>query len=68
MDKNNEREMPFLLHVKSGNVQGYVREAVESEVYWKDRDYIGKISDLCGFHDSQNPEHIYNIINAVIQN
>lgn len=67
LDKENEKEILSLLHAKSGSVQGYVREAVESEIYGKDKDYIEKISDLCRFHDSQNPEHIYDITNAVIQ-
>lgn len=67
LDKENEKEILSLLHAKSGNVQGYVREAVEAEIYGKDKDYIEKISDLCRFHDSQNPEHIYDITNAVIQ-
>lgn len=66
-DKGNEKEILSLLHAKSGSVQGYVKEAVESEIYGKDKDYIEKISDLCRFHDSQNPEHIYDITNAVIQ-
>lgn len=67
LDKENEKEILSLLHAKSGSVQGYVREAVEAEIYGKDKDYIEKISDLCRFHDSQNPEHIYDITNAVIQ-
>lgn len=67
LDKENEKEILSLLHAKSGSVQGYVREAVESEIYGKDSDYIEKISDLCRYHDSQNPEHIYDITNAVIQ-
>lgn len=67
MDKDNEKEILSLLHAKAGNVQGYVREAVEAEIYGKDKDYIEKISDLCRYHDSQNPEHIYDITNAVIQ-
>ncbi len=66
-DKENEKEILAFLHAKSENVQGYVREAVESEIYGKDKDYIEKISDLCRYHDSQNPEHIYDITNAVIQ-
>ena len=67
LDKNNEKEILSLLHAKSGNVQGYVREAVESEIYGKDKNYIENISDLCRCHDSQNPEHIYDITKAVIQ-
>ena len=67
LDKENEKEILSLIHAKSGSVQGYVREAVEAEIYGKDKDYIEKISDLCRFHDSQNPEHIYDITNAVIQ-
>lgn len=67
LDKENEKEILSLLHAKSGNVQGYVREAVESEIYGKDRNYIENISDLCRCHDSQNPEHIYDITKAVIQ-
>ncbi len=65
LDKNNEKEILSQLH--AGDVQGYVREAVESEIYGKDKGYIEKISDLCRFHDSQNPEHIYDITSAVIQ-
>ena len=67
LDKNNEKEILSLLHAKSGNVQGYVREAVESEIYGRDKNYIENISDLCRCHDSQNPEHIYDITKAVIQ-
>ena len=67
LDKENEKEILARLHAKAGSVQDYVREAVESEIYGKDKDYIEKISDLCRFHDSQNPEHIYDITNAVIQ-
>lgn len=67
LDKNNEKEILSLLHAKSGNVQGYVREAVESEIYGKDKNYIENISDLCRCHDSQNPEHIYDITKAVIR-
>lgn len=67
LDKENEKEILSLLHAKSGSMQGYVREAVESEIYGKDKDYIEKISDLCRYHDSQNPEHIYDITEAVIQ-
>ncbi len=65
LDKDNEKEILSLLH--AGDVQGYVREAVESEIYGKDKGYIENISDLCRFHDSQNPEHIYDITKAVIQ-
>ena len=46
LDKENEKEILSLLHAKSDNVQGYVREAVESEIYGKDRNYIENISDL----------------------
>ena len=67
LDKENEKEILALLHAKSDNVQGYVREAVEAEIYGKDKYYIEKISDLCRYHASQNPEHIYDITNAVIQ-
>ena len=67
LDKDNEKEILSLLHARSDSVQGYVREAVESEIYGKGRDYIEKISDLCRYHDSQNPEHIYDITNAVVQ-
>lgn len=67
LDKENAKEILALLHTKSGNVRGYVKEAVEAEIYGKDKDYIEKISDLCRFHDSKNPEHIYDITNAVIQ-
>lgn len=67
LNKENEKEILSLLHAKSGNVQGYVREAVESEIYGKDKNYIENISDLCRCHDSQNPEHIYDITKAVIQ-
>ena len=65
LDKNNEKEILSLLY--TGEVQGYVREAVESKIYGKDKGYIEKISNLCRFHDSQNPEHIYDITKAVIQ-
>lgn len=67
LDKENEKEILALLHAKSSNVQGYVREAVEAEIYGKDKNYIENISDLCRYHDSQNPEHIYDITKAVIQ-
>ena len=67
MDKENEREILNLLHAKSPNIQGYVREAVESEIYSEKQKYIENISDLCRYHDSQNPEHIYDITKAVIQ-
>ena len=67
LDKNNEKEMLALLHAKSSNIQGYVREAVESEIYGEKQKYIENISDLCRYHDSQNPEHIYDITKAVIQ-
>ena len=67
LNESNEKEMLALLHAKSANVQDYVKEAVEREVYSEDKKYIESISDLCRFHDSQNPEHIYDITNAVIQ-
>ena len=67
LDKTNEKEILALLHAKSGNAQDYVREAVEKEIYGKDKNYIENISDLCRYHDSQNPEHIYDITKAVIQ-
>ena len=67
LDKENEREILNLLHAKSSSIQGYVREAVESEIYSEKQKYIENISDLCRFHDSQNPEHIYDITKAVIQ-
>ena len=67
LDKTNEKEMLALLHARSGNVQDYVREAVEKEIYGIDKNYIENISDLCRYHDSQNPEHIYDITRAVIQ-
>ena len=67
VDKENEREILNLLHAKSPNIQGYVREAVESEIYSEKQKYIENISDLCRYHDSQNPEHIYDITKAVIQ-
>lgn len=67
LDKENEREVLNLLHAKSPNIQGYVREAVESEIYSEKQNYIENISDLCRYHDSQNPEHIYDITKAVIQ-
>lgn len=67
LDKTNEKEILALLHAKSGNAQDYVREAVEKEIYDKDKNYIENISDLCRYHDSQNPEHIYDITKAVIQ-
>ena len=67
LDKANEKEILALLHAKSENVQDYVREAVEKEIYGMDKNYIENISDLCRYHDSQNPEHIYDITKAVIQ-
>lgn len=67
LDKDNEKEILTLLHAKAGNTQDYVREAVEQEIYGKDKNYIENISDLCRYHDSQNPEHIYDITKAVIQ-
>ena len=67
LDKTNEKEMLALLHAKSENAQDYVREAVEKEIYGMDKNYIEYISDLCRYHDSQNPEHIYDITKAVIQ-
>lgn len=67
LDKDNEKEIRALLHAKAGNTQDYVREAVEQEIYGKDKNYIENISDLCRYHDSQNPEHIYDITKAVIQ-
>lgn len=67
LDKENEKEILALLHAKSENVQDYVREAVEKEIYGMDKNYIENISDLCRCHDSQNPEHIYDITKAVIQ-
>ena len=67
LDKENEGEILNLLHAKSPNIQGYVREAVESEIYSEKQKYIENISDLCRYHDSQNPEHIYDITKAVIQ-
>ncbi|MBD5535840.1 MAG: hypothetical protein HDQ99_09340 [Lachnospiraceae bacterium] len=67
VDKENEKEILALLHAKSGNAQDYVREAVEKEIYSEKRMYIENISDLCRYHDSQNPEHIYDITKAVIQ-
>ena len=66
LDKNNEKEMLALLHAKSANVQDYVKEAVEREIYYEDKRYIENISELCRYN-SQNPEHIYDITNAVIQ-
>ncbi len=67
LDKENEKEILALLHAKSADIQGYVREAVESEIYSEKKQYIESISDLCRYHDSQNPEHIYDITKAVIQ-
>ena len=67
IDKENEKEILSLLHAKSPNIQNYVREAVESEIYSQRQKYIENISDLCRYHDSQNPEHIYDITKAVIQ-
>ena len=66
LDKGNEKETLALLHVKSANAQDYVKEAVEREIYHKDKKYIENISELCRYN-SQNPEHIYDIANAVIQ-
>ena len=67
LDKENEKEILALLHAKSPNIQGYVREAVEGEIYSEKKQYIEGISDLCRYHDSENPEHIYDITKAVIQ-
>ena len=67
LNKENEKEILALLHAKSSNIQGYVREAVEGEIYSEKKQYIESISDLCRYHDSQNPEHIYDITKAVIQ-
>lgn len=67
LDKEHEKGILVLLHAKSANMQGYVREAVEAEIYGKDKNYIEKICDLCRYHDSPNPEHIYDITKAVIQ-
>ncbi len=67
LDKENEGEILNLLHAKSPSIQGYVREAVESEIYSEKQKYIENISDLCRYHDSQNSEHIYDITKAVIQ-
>lgn len=67
LDRTNEKEILALLHARSGNAQDYVREAVEKEIYGIDKNYIENISDLCRYHDSQNPEHIYDITKAVIQ-
>ncbi len=67
LDKSNEKEILNLLHAESPNIQGYVREAVESEIYSGKQKYIENIGDLCRYHDSQNPEHIYDITKAVIQ-
>lgn len=66
LDKGNEKEMLALLHAKSGNAQDYAKEAVEREVYGEDKKYIENISELCRYN-TQNPEHIYDITNAVIQ-
>ncbi len=67
LDKGNEKEILALLHARSPNVQGYVGEAVEKEIYGKDKNYIENISNLCRYHDSQNPEHIYDITKAVVR-
>ena len=67
LDRTNEKEILALLHAKSSNAQDYVREAVEKEIYGIDKNYVENISDLCRYHDSQNPEHIYDITKAVIQ-
>ncbi len=67
LDEENEKEILSLLHASSPNIQGYVREAVENEIYSEKQQYIENISDLCRYHDSQNPEHIYDITKAVIQ-
>ncbi len=66
LGKDNEKEMLALLHAKSANAQDYVKEAVEREIYHEGKKYIENISDLCRYN-SQNPEHIYDITNAVIQ-
>ena len=67
LDKENEKEILALLQAKSSNAQDYVKEAVEKEIYSIDKNYVENISDLCRYHDSQNPEHIYDITKAVIQ-
>ena len=66
LNESNEKELLALLHAKSANAQDYVKEAVEREAYSKDRKYIENISELCRYN-TQNPEHIYDITNAVIQ-
>lgn len=66
LDKNNEKEIFVLIHAKSTNAQDYVKEAVEREVYSEDKKYIETISELCRYN-SRNPEHIYDITNAVIR-
>ena len=66
LGKGNEKEMLAHLHAKSANVQDYVKEAVEREAYSEEKKYIENISELCRYN-SQNPEHIYDITNAVIQ-
>ena len=66
LNESNEKEMLALLHAKSANVQDYVKEAVEREVYSEEKKYIENISELCRYN-TQNPEHIYDITNAVIQ-
>lgn len=67
LDKENEKEILALLQAKSSHAQDYVKEAVEKEIYSIDKNYVENISDLCRYHDSQNPEHIYDITKAVIQ-
>ena len=67
LDKENEKEILSLLHARSDSMQDYVREAVEKEIYGKDKNYIENISDLCRYHVSRNPEHIYDITKAVLQ-
>lgn len=66
LNESNEKGLLAILHAKSANAQDYVKEAVEREVYSEEKKYIENISELCRYN-SQNPEHIYDITNAVIQ-
>lgn len=63
LDQSNEKEILTFLHAESVNIQDYVKEAVEREIYREDKKYIENISELCRYH-SHNPEHIYDITNA----
>lgn len=66
-DQCNEKEILALLHAGAENREAYVKEAVEKEFYGSGKKYLENIGDLCRCHDSQNPEHIYDITNALVK-